>query len=228
MIVWYTISMNRALASISNSSCDALLHHRKITHRKEVFMVIKLANHYIPGTIMDKEAMGNVTGKAFLDKVFYVQKGIMLAQIRDISGIDGSTLQNWVKRGWTGNAINKKYSMDQLARILLINMMRGAILFERIDYVLHYLNGELDNHADDIIAESQLYDDVCRIIDAISAADTLESAQLPKQIKALTKGYPEKFPGARERLNTVIEIIVSAYFSSLFASYANQVLDTPL
>ncbi len=195
---------------------------------RSIHMVIKLANHYIPGTIMDKEKMGDVTGKAFLDKIFYVQKGIMLAQIRDISGIDGSTLQNWVKRGWTGNAINKKYSMDQLARILLINMMRGAILFERIDYVLHYINGELDNSADDIIAESELYDAVCRIIDAICGEDAMDDVRLPEQIKALTNDYPEKFPGARERLNTVIEIIVSAYFSSLFAAYSNRILDKTL
>lgn len=191
-------------------------------------MVIKLQNNYIPGTIMDKQEMGNVTGKDFLDKIFYVQKGIMLAQIRDISGIDGSTLQNWVKRGWTGNAVNKKYSMDQLARILLINMMRDAILFERIDYVLHYLNGALDDKSDDIIAESALYDGVCRIIDAVNADDTLDMASLPKKIAALTKGYPEKFEGARARLNTVIEIIVSAYFSSLFASYSNRILETTI
>ena len=87
-------------------------------------MTIKIENRMIPGTQMDKQLMGNVTGLAFLDKIFYIQNGIMLAQIRDISGIDGSTLQNWVKRGWTGNAVNKKYTKDQLSRILLINMMR--------------------------------------------------------------------------------------------------------
>ena len=132
-------------------------------------MTIKIDNRMIPGTQMDKEAMGNVTGLAFLDKIFYIQQGIMLAQIRDISGIDGSTLQNWVKRGWTGNAINKKYSKDQLSRILLINMMRQALQLEKIDYILHYINGDINSKDDDIIPESKLYEYVCRIVDVLSA-----------------------------------------------------------
>ncbi len=188
-------------------------------------MTIKIDNRLIPGTIMDKVQMGNVTGSAFLDKIFYVQRGIMLAQIRDISGIDGSTLQNWVKRGWTGNAINKKYSKDQLARILLINMMRDAIQFEKIDYLLHYLNGELDNRADDIIPESQLYDYVCRIIDAADEEEILDTCDLERNIINMTKDYPELFPGARDRLNAVLEIIVTAYHASLLASHANRRLE---
>ena len=43
---------------------------------------------------MDKERMGNVTGLEFLNKIFYITDGIMLSQIREICGIDGSTLQN--------------------------------------------------------------------------------------------------------------------------------------
>ncbi|MCQ2431756.1 MAG: DUF1836 domain-containing protein [Clostridia bacterium] len=191
-------------------------------------MTIRIENRMIPGTRMDKLEMGNVTGKAFLDKIFYIQRGIMLAQIRDISGIDGSTLQNWVKRGWTGNAINKKYSMDQLARILLINMMRDSIQFERIDYVLHYLNGQIDNKDDDIIAESLLYDYVCRIIDAASEEKVLDEEGLRTCITNMTHDYPELYPGARERLNAVLEIIVTAYNASLLMSHANARLDKTL
>ena len=82
----------------------------------------------IPGTVRKKDEMGNVTGKEFLDKIFYISDGIMLSQIRDVSGVDGSTLQNWVKRGWIGTTTNKKYTKDQLARILIINMLRSCML----------------------------------------------------------------------------------------------------
>ncbi len=189
-------------------------------------MMIKIENRMIPGTQMDKEAMGNVTGLAFLDKIFYIQQGIMLAQIRDISGIDGSTLQNWVKRGWTGNAINKKYSKDQLSRILLINMMRQALQLEKIDYILHYINGDIDSKDDDIIPESKLYDYVCKIVDAASATTVFDAEALRRCIAEMTVDHPEIFPGARARLNEVLEIIVTAYNASLLAEYANAQLQT--
>ncbi len=187
-------------------------------------MLIKLDNRMIPGTQMNKEAMGNVTGLAFLDKIFYIQHGIMLAQIRDISGIDGSTLQNWVKRGWTGNAINKKYSKDQLSRILLINMMRQALQLEKIDHLLHYINGDIDSKDDDIIPESLLYDYVCRIVDAVSGETVFDTDDLRRYIEDMTADHPEVFPGARQRLNHVLEIILTAYNASLLAEYANNQL----
>ena len=62
--------------------------------------VLKPGN--IPGTVFSKEKMGGVTGGKFLDKVFYITDSIMLAQIREITGIDGSTLQNWLKSGMRG------------------------------------------------------------------------------------------------------------------------------
>ena len=47
----------------------------------------------IPGTLFPLDKMGGVTGLEFLDKVFYITDGIMLAQIRvsllSSAGIDG-------------------------------------------------------------------------------------------------------------------------------------------
>ena len=80
-------------------------------------MNLQINDVYIPGTVLRRDTMGNVTGMEFLKKIFYIQDGIMLSQIREISGIDGSTLQNWTKRGWVANAKLKKYDIDQLAHI---------------------------------------------------------------------------------------------------------------
>lgn len=191
-------------------------------------MTIRFENKRIPGTRMEKEAMGNVTGQEFLDKIFYIQNGIMLANIRDISGIDGSTLQNWVKRGWTGNAVNKKYTKDQLSRILLINMMRSSIQLEKIDALLHYINGDIDRTDDDIIPESKLFDFVCRAVEAVSAETVYDKEMLKAFIAGMTADYPEAFAGARERLNNVILIIVTAYASSVLTEEANSGLQNML
>ena len=118
-------------------------------------MKLEIESRLIPGTLMDKVKMGNVTGLEFLDKIFYITDGIMLAQIREICGIDGSTLQNWTKRGWVANAHNKRYGKDQLARILIINMMRESMQLERIAALLTYVNGRAGDKRKGIGPESK-------------------------------------------------------------------------
>ena len=108
-------------------------------------------NNFIPGTTLDLEKSGGATGAEFLDKIFYISDGIMLSYIREISGIDGTTLQNWVKRGWVLNPVNKLYSKEQVARILIINMVRETMQLSKITYLLNYINGEVSDKSDDII-----------------------------------------------------------------------------
>ena len=134
-------------------------------------MKLEIQSTMIPGTLMDKVKMGNVTGMEFLEKIFYITDGIMLSQIRALSGIDGSTLQNWTKRGWVSNAHNKRYDINQLSRILIINMMRESMQLERIAQLLTYVNGRAGDVSDDIIPESELYDYLCRVIDELVRDD---------------------------------------------------------
>lgn len=176
----------------------------------------------IPGTVREKAAMGNVTGMEFLDKVFYISDGIMLAQIREVSGVDGSTLQNWVKRGWIGTTTNKKYSKDQLARILIINMLRSCMLLENIDKLLHYINGKLDDTSDDIIPESVLFDHICRIYDIFTEKGYETDEQLSCVIDDVTSDYKEPVEGAKDRLTAALKIILIAYFCSTVGKYANN------
>ena len=100
-------------------------------------------------------------------------------------------------------------------------MMRQALQLEKIDYLLHYINGDIESKDDDIIPESKLYDYVCKIVDAVSAETVYDTETLRHYIAELTVDHPEIFPGARQRLNRVLEIIVTAYHASLLADYAN-------
>lgn len=166
--------------------------------------------------------MGNVTGSDFLDKIFYISDGIMLSQIREITGVDGSTLQNWVKRGWVANTVNKKYSKDHLARILIINMLRGSMLLERIDFLLKYINGDVNSSEDDIISESKLYGYICNIIERLMCSSDDDEGKLIVFIKKCTGGYTERIAGARRRLEKALEIIVIAYYASSIQTYSTR------
>ena len=187
-------------------------------------MNLEINDSLIPGTKLKKNDMGNVTGLEFLSKVFYISEGVMLSQIREVSGIDGSTLQNWTKRGWVANARLKKYNIDQVAHILIINMLRSCIQLDHIAFLLQYINGKIDDKSDDIIRDSVLYDYICRILETLTRQDVASKASIKEVIREQIADYEEAMAGARERLANALEIIVTAYYAALIKRNSDEML----
>ena len=187
-------------------------------------MNLEINDALIPGTKLNKSDMGTVTGLEFLSKVFYISEGVMLSQIREVSGIDGSTLQNWTKRGWVANARLKKYNIDQVAHILIINMLRSCIQLDHIAFLLQYINGKIDDTSDDIIRDSVLYDYICRILDALTRQDVASKASIKEVIREQIADYREAMEGARDRLANALEIIVTAYYAALIKRSSDEML----
>ena len=187
-------------------------------------MNLEINDSLIPGTKLKKNDMGNVTGLEFLSKVFYISEGVMLSQIREVSGIDGSTLQNWTKRGWVANARLKKYNIDQVAHILIINMLRSCIQLDHIAFLLQYINGKIDDASDDIIRDSVLYDYICRILETLTRKDVATKASITEVIRDQISDYKEAMAGARDRLANALEIIVTAYYAALIKRSSDEML----
>ena len=187
-------------------------------------MNLEINDALIPGTKLNKADMGNVTGLEFLSKVFYISEGVMLSQIREVSGIDGSTLQNWTKRGWVANARLKKYNIDQVAHILIINMLRSCIQLDHIAFLLQYINGKIDDASDDIIRDSVLYDYICRILETLTRKDVATKASITEVIHDQISDYKEAMAGARDRLANALEIIVTAYYAALIKRSSDEML----
>ena len=188
-------------------------------------MNLQIKDPLIPGTILKRKDMGDVTGMEFLKKIFFISSGVLLSQIREISGIDGSTLQNWTKRGWVANSKLKRYDIDQVAHILIINMLRDCMQLDRITFVIRYINGNVDDHADDIIRDSLLYDYICRILDRLLPDDeTYDIGSLRTCIEEVTSDYEEKMSGARRRLNQALEIIIAAYYASVIKRHSDELV----
>lgn len=188
-------------------------------------MNIEIDAPLIPGTILKRKDMGDVTGIEFLNKIFYITDGIMLTQIRDISGIDGTTLQNWTKRGWVANSKLKRYNKDQVAHILIINMLRSCMQLDRIAFLIRYINGAVDDNADDIIRDSELYDYICRILDKLHEGDSCNTDGIKRCISEVTAEYVEKVTGARKRLEKALEIIVFAYYASILRQHSDRMTE---
>lgn len=178
---------------------------------------------YIPGTVMHRTKMGNVTGLEFLHKIYYISDGIKLSQVREITGVDGTTLQNWVKRGWLLNPVNKTYGIDQLARILIINMMRDTVQLSKISFLLKYINGSVESRDDDIVQESVLYDYICKVLEIWCSGGMGKDLYLT--VKEVTVDYTERFTGARRRLERALTIIVRAYQATLIKRHTDSLID---
>lgn len=184
-----------------------------------------ISSRYIPGTVVDRTKMNGAAGESFLDKVFYITEGIMLTQVREITGIDGTTLQNWLKRGWVASPKGKYYTKEHLARILLIAMMRDTMQLARIAQVLSYINGRVGDATDDIIPESVLYDFVCRAVDVLADGESAGLNQLDEVVESVVASYEERVAGAKKRLSRGISIIVTAYYSTLVKNHAENMID---
>ena len=187
-------------------------------------MNFEINDALIPGTKLLRAEMGNVTGLEFLSKVFYISDGVMLSQIREVSGIDGSTLQNWTKRGWVANAKLKKYNIDQVAHILIINMLRSCIQLDRIALLLQYINGNVDDLSDDIVRDSVLYDYICRVLDRLMQRDACSMSTIKDVIADVISDYEEVRAGARGRLANAMEIIIVAYYANLIKHRSDEML----
>jgi hypothetical protein len=181
-----------------------------------------LIDDTIPGTKLKKAELDGLTGKAFLNRIFMVSDGVMLSQIRKIAGIDGSTLQNWTKRGWVANSRSKRYNMDQVAHILIINMLRSCMQLDHIDFLIHYINGRVDDTSDDIISDSMLYDYICRILSNMMDSEQVSLSNVRGLVEDVTNDYKEPMEGARERLIRALEVIVVTYTATLLKRHADD------
>ncbi len=184
-----------------------------------------MSKEYIYGTVIERQK-GGPTGLEFLNGIFNVTSGLMLSQVREITGIDSSALQNWINRGWVSRPVNKKYNIDQVSRIIIINVLRNTMKLENIDFLLHYINGNLYCRDDDIICESQLFDYICKIIDKLKnqVKDFNSEKIIEDCIGEVICEYKEIIPGAKKRLTFALKIIINSYIAVFYKKKAEEML----
>ena len=113
-------------------------------------------NWTIPGTVLtDKRANADHVEELF--RPMFLAGGMVLSQVSSITGLEAYTIQNWVKRGFLAPPKNKRYDLEQVCRIITINMLKGALPLEKICSMMQYINGDLTDDSDDIIDDAVLY-----------------------------------------------------------------------
>ena len=175
----------------------------------------------LPGTVLRI----NQEDAAYIEPQFrsmFLGGGVVLSQVSGITGLEPYTVQNWVKRGFLSPPQQKKYSMNQLCRIININMLKTVLPMERICGMLSYINGELDDDSDDIIDDSKLYFMFIRLAAHYRVMHNQEGRD--SLISRELTNYIEPVPGAKDRVEKVLRIMLTAWAAAQLRTVAEQML----
>lgn len=154
-------------------------------------------------------------GAELLFSALFAGGDLMLAQVSHLAGLEPYVIQNWVARGYLPPPVNKRYDRRKLSRILIIRMLRSVLQIEEICRLLRYVNGHLDDTSDDLVDDSALY----MALVALTEED-------PPSMEEVLSAYKEPFPGARRRVEQVLEIMVLAYRAAVLKEQAIAYLGT--
>ena len=178
-------------------------------------------NWIIPGTTLE----GQRSNADRVDGLFhsmFLAGGLTLSQVSSITGLETYTIQNWVKRGFLSSPKNKRYDMEQVCRIININLLKAVLPLEQVTKLIAYLNGDLTDESDDLVDDTMLYFFFVRLAARaryIGGDQTWDDA-----LAEVTADYTEPVPGAREKLIKVLKIMLTAWVSGRIKAEAEKML----
>ena len=156
----------------------------------------------IPGTTLEAEReQADRTGERF--EALFSAGGLTLSQVASVTGLEPYTIQNWVKRGFLPPPRNKRYDMEQVCRVINMNILRGAMPLEQIVKLMAYLNGNLADESDDLVDDTKLLFYFVRL--AARARYIGGTKSWDEALEEITGDYAEPVPGAREKLGQVLK-----------------------
>ena len=171
----------------------------------------------IPGTVLPAPVdEAGQTQKNF--ESMFLGGGMVLSQVAAVTGLEPYTIQNWVKRGFLTKPVAKKYTLRQLCRIIIINMLKDALQMEQIVSLMTYINGNLNDESDDLIDDSQLYFLFLRLAAHHRRMNNPEGRDA--YIRQVLADYAEPVPGARDRVEKVLKVMLTAWAASLLRQQA--------
>lgn len=178
-------------------------------------------NWTIPGTTLQADRME----ARYIENQFtsmFLGGGIVLSQVAAITGLEPYTVQNWVKRGFLVPPDHKRYNLNQLCRIIHINMLKKVLPMEQIVGLLSYINGKLGDISDDLIDDSQLYFMFVRLASGFSTMQN--PAGRDAAIENALADYAEPIPGAKERVARVLRIMLTAWAAAQLHDAAEKMV----
>ena len=178
-------------------------------------------NWTIPGTTLEG-LRSNADRTDGLFQSMFLAGGLTLSQVASVTGLEPYTIQNWVKRGFLSPPRNKRYDMEQVCRIININLLKGTLPLEQICSLMAYLNGDLADESDDLVDDTMLFFLFVRL--AARARYLGGDKTWDEALEEITADYKEPIPGARAKLIKVLKIMLTAWVAGRIKAEAERML----
>jgi len=149
-------------------------------------------------------------GFAKIEMLLEATGGLSLSQVCAVTGLEGSTIQNWVKRGWVEHPVGKKYEEVHIARILIINALKECIKLEHISQLMMYVNGITRSGNKPIIKESTLYNYLCEALKQSAQSADHSKSGVEAVINNVIKDYSDPNPESRIRIRKALTLMMFA------------------
>ena len=175
----------------------------------------------IPGTTLTGERE-NADRTDGLFQSLFLAGGLTLSQVSNITGLEPYTIQNWVKRGFLPSPVNKRYDMEQLCRLININILKGAMPLEQIINLMAYLNGNLADESDDLVDDTLLFFLFTKL--AARARYIGGTKSWDDALVEVTEDYREPVPGAREKMIKVLKVMLTVWCANSLKAQADQMI----
>lgn len=176
----------------------------------------------IPGTTVSYKEGNENNVYGLIEPVLKATGGLTLAQVRKITGLETTTIQNWVKRGWVMKPENKRYKERHIIRIILINSIRGALHIEKIVRLMEYINGDVEDTSDDLVSDSTLFNLFFKTVWLCDRGNIFDRYQMMRIITEEIKAVDYLNDGEKKRLGDVLLIMNLAYSSAVLRRHAEE------
>lgn len=176
----------------------------------------------IPGTVLKFNDVAAESSFSVIAPLLTVTKGLTLAQVRELTGLESSTIQNWVKRGWVKNPEGKRYGEEQVMRIILINMMRGSMQLDQIAFLMSYINGSVEDRSDDMLPDRELFNILCSIIYTCDKETMTDIKYMDGIIDTALEKVVLRDDISRRKLKTAVRAMVLAILSTRMRDLAQK------
>ena len=177
----------------------------------------------LPGTMLSVDADRPQAAEEVFSSLF-LAGGLVLSQVTQVTGLEPYIIQNWVRRGFLAPPKQRKYTRRQLSRILMINALKSTLSIEQICKLLSYINGALDDEGDDTIDDTELYGAFVLVAGSVQKHGLTSESEMNRLIADGLKDYKESIPGAKERIEQALRIIITAWRAAQLQTKAQSMM----
>lgn len=178
----------------------------------------------LPGTVLSVDADRPQAAEEVFSSLF-LAGGLVLSQVTQVTGLEPYIIQNWVRRGFLAPPKQRKYTRRQLSRILMINALKSTLSIEQICKLLSYINGALDDEGDDTIDDTELYGAFVLVAGSVQKYDLTSESEMNRLIADGLKDYKEPIPGAKERIEQALRIMITAWRAAQLQTKAQSMMN---